>query len=239
VLDLATALRPLRRRFYELGGPWYRCRLFETLGSHRYSQPALFGMDARLAELMPWRGGTFVEAGAHDGYTQSNTYYLERWRGWSGVLVEPIPELRRRCERRRPRSQVVGCALVGPDFASDAVAIRRGDLMSTIVPGATGTIERPASAQAEPQAIDVPARTLSAVLDDAGVSEVDVLVLDLEGAELEAIAGLELDRHAPRHILVEALDRAAQQPGLDAALAPEYEFAALLSDYDLLYRRST
>jgi hypothetical protein len=77
------------------------------------------------------------------------------------------------------------------------------------------------------------------VLDGAGVSEVDVLVLDLEGAELEAIAGLELDRHAPRYILVEALDRAAQQPGLDAALAPEYEFDALLSDYDLLYRRST
>jgi FkbM family methyltransferase len=239
VLDLATALRPLRRRFYELGGPWYRCRLFETLGSRRYSQPALFGMDARLAELMPWQGGTFVEAGAHDGYTQSNTYYLERWRGWSGVLVEPIPELRKRCQRRRPRSNVVGCALVGPDFASDAVAIRRGDLMSTIVPSATSTIERPAAAQQEQQVIDVPARTLSAVLEDAGVSEVDVLVLDLEGAELEAIAGLDLERHAPRYILVEALDRAEQQPDLDAALAPEYEFDVLLSDYDLLYRRST
>jgi hypothetical protein len=80
----------------------------------RYSQPALFGMDRRLEALMPWPGGTFLEAGAHDGYTQSNTYFLEHHRGWSGVLVEPVPELRAKCERRRPRAQVFGCALVGP-----------------------------------------------------------------------------------------------------------------------------
>jgi len=222
-----------------LGGPWYRCRLFELLGSQRYSRPALFGLDARLAELMPWWGGTFVEAGAHDGYTQSNTYYLERWRGWSGVLVEPIPELRVRCRRRRPRSQVVGAALVGPDFAGDAVPIRRGDLMSRIVPSGADTSERSPGARAEQRTIEVPARTLSQVLDEAGLGSIDVIVLDLEGAEPDAIAGLDLTRHAARYILVEALDRATQQPALDAALAPEYEFEELLSDYDLLYRLRT
>jgi hypothetical protein len=31
----------------------------------------MFGMDDRLAELVPRDGGVFVEAGAHDGYTPS------------------------------------------------------------------------------------------------------------------------------------------------------------------------
>jgi FkbM family methyltransferase len=233
---LARTLRPARRRFYELGGPWHRCRLFEALGSRRYSHPALFGMDGRLAALMPWEGGTFVEAGAHDGYTQSNTYYLERWLGWSGVLIEPLPELRARCERRRPRSRVLGCALVGPEYGEDSVKVEIGDLMSTIVP-APDVGAGPSGTKPERQSIEVPARTLSSVLDEANVIEPDVIVLDLEGAELEAIAGLDPDRHAARYVLVEALDRESQQRQIDAALAPAYEFAQTLSDYDLLYRR--
>jgi hypothetical protein len=41
-------------------------------------------MDRKLDELFDGRPGFFVEAGANDGYQQSNTYYLEHLRGWSG-----------------------------------------------------------------------------------------------------------------------------------------------------------
>jgi FkbM family methyltransferase len=234
---LATALRAARRLFYELGGPWYRCRAFEAFGSDRYSHPALFDMDRRLAEIFDSRPGVFVEAGAHDGYTQSNTYYLERRCGWSGVLVEPVPQMRARCERRRPHSQVFGCALVGPERDGTSIAMQLGDLMSTISsPEQTGNRTDGPSPAGE-VSMEVPARTLASVLDEAEAGEVDLLVLDLEGAELDAISGLDIHRHAPRYVLVEALDRAGQQPALDAALAGRYEFVQTLSDYDLLYRR--
>jgi FkbM family methyltransferase len=238
ILKLAAkAMRPARRAFYNLGGPWYRSRTFEALGSQRYSRPAMFGMDGRLAELMPWERGVFVEAGAHDGYTQSNTYYLERFRGWSGVLIEPIPELRALCERRRPRSQVVGCALVGPQLEADSVEIQFGDLMSTVGSGKAHAAGGLSMTGRRAYSIEVPARTLSAVLDDARLTKIDLLVLDLEGGELDAIAGLDFARHAPRYLLVEALDRIEQQAALDAALAPHYDFVETLSDYDLLYSR--
>ena len=61
-------------------------------------------MDRQLDEILAKRGGFFVEAGANDGYRQSNTYLLERARGWTGILVEAIPDLARRCARERPRS---------------------------------------------------------------------------------------------------------------------------------------
>jgi FkbM family methyltransferase len=230
--------RPLtaaRRLFYNLDGPWYRRGLAEAAGSTRYSRPALFEMDRKLEALMPWPGGTFLEAGAHDGYTQSNTYFLERHRGWSGVLIEPVPELRAKCVARRQHSRVIGCALVGPDYADPEITIHFGDLMSTV-----GADTHAASGLAvvgrNAYSVDVPARTLSSVLEEAAVGGLDLMVLDLEGQELEALRGLDLGRHAPRHLLLETLERRTQQPAFDAALGSRYDFVDALSDYDLLYR---
>ncbi len=59
------------------------------------------------------RTGFFIEAGAHDGVSLSNTFFLESV-GWTGLLVEAHPELFDKCKRSRPRSQVVHAAL-GPD----------------------------------------------------------------------------------------------------------------------------
>lgn len=233
----ASATHGARRLFYNLGGPWYRCRLFEALGSRRYSSPALFGMDRRLAQLLPWEGGTFVEAGAHDGYTQSNTYYLERHRGWSGLLVEAIPELHARCERRRPGSRVINGALVSPELSGGSVEVQFGDLMSTVGDDRTHAAGGLAVTGRRGYSTEVPALTLSEALTRAGLGAVDLLVLDVEGHELDALAGLDMERHAPRFALIEALDRASQQPAIDLALEPRYEFVEALSEYDLLYRR--
>ena len=35
----------------------------------------------------------FIEAGAHDGEEISNTLFLEMQRNWTGLLVEPNPNL--------------------------------------------------------------------------------------------------------------------------------------------------
>ena len=202
-------MRRLRRLFYNVGGPWYRCRLFEALGSERYSAPALFGMDLRLAELMPWRGGVFVEAGAHDGYTQSNTYYLERRRDWSGVLVEAVPELEATCVRRRPHAKVFDAALVGPESAGEQVEVQFGDLMSTSGGDGGHAAGGLAVTGRRAYAVEVPARTLSSVLAEAGLERIDLLVLDVEGHELDVLAGLDLELHGPGVLLIETLQRSA------------------------------
>lgn len=111
-----------RRAFYDAGGPYWRNRLFAALGSQRYAWPALLNLDRRLAELVDPGPGTFVEAGAHDGFTQSNTYWLERHGGWSGLLVEPVPSLARRAARRRPRSRVVNWRPATPTARSTSTS---------------------------------------------------------------------------------------------------------------------
>ena len=37
------------------------------------------------------RNGVFVEVGALDGFGASNTYFFEKERDWSGLLIEPNP----------------------------------------------------------------------------------------------------------------------------------------------------
>lgn len=47
----------------------------------------------------------------HDGVRESNTLLLERYFGWHGLLIEPIPELARQCRVNRPNAMVLEAAL--------------------------------------------------------------------------------------------------------------------------------
>lgn len=85
--------------------------------------------------------------------------------------------------------------------------------------------------------VEVPARTLSEILIDAGAPEVDLLSLDVQGYEADALRGLDLDRQGPRFILVEILDSAAERL-VEAALGGRYEHLEWLSPMDALYARS-
>lgn len=223
-----------------------RRRLCEAAGIDRYSRPALHDIDRKLEAFLDFDGGYFVEAGANDGFTQSNTYYFERMRNWTGLLVEPVPELYERCRRRRNRSVVVRAALVSPDYPKPEVEMTYAGLMSVSIHAFRDAEQRRAHlADAmklglieQPYTLQVPARTLSGILDEfGGGREVDLLSLDIEGAEMAALAGLDLQRHRPRFICVEAREPAA----VAAMLGPDYEIAAELFRCDrysdLLLRR--
>jgi FkbM family methyltransferase len=223
-----------------------RRRLWEALGSARYSHPALNDIDKKLARHLTWAGGFYIEAGANDGYAQSNTYYFERWRGWRGILVEPIPELAAECRRNRPGATVVQAALVGPGFAEAEIEMQAAGLMSMT----EGAFDDPARRErhlgyarrqrdvSRVSPVRVPVRTLSTIIAaEGGGREVDILSLDVEGAELAALAGLDLARHSPRFICIEARSPEA----VAARLGDAYELVEVLSanaDYqDLLFRR--
>ena len=219
----------------------WRRRLFELAGSRRYSRPGLNDLDARLAPYLGFTGGFFIEVGANDGYSQSNTYYLERYLGWSGVLIEGIPELYEPCRRLRRRSRVYQCALVAPDSAGASVSMHFANLMSVV----DGSLKTPdAQAQqirtgleiqtlAGTYTVAVPARTLASILDELPAPvHIDFFSLDVEGGELDVLKGLNLEKYRPAYILVEA--RFFDE--VDAYLQPHYTLVGQLSHHDYLYQ---
>ncbi|MEK7678531.1 MAG: FkbM family methyltransferase [Verrucomicrobiota bacterium] len=215
----------------------YRRHLFELCGQDRYSKPARHELDAKLGEYLPAKG-FFVEAGAMDGFIASNTYYLERIKGWRGILVEPIPEYFHECVRQRPGSQVLQCALVAPDFAPKTVTMNFSESMSFVKDvGENEEVPSPQGLAGTPRqySVTVPARTMTSILSEWNAPTVDFLSLDVEGYELEVLRGLDLALHKPVFVLVECLTA----PALAAVrqqLEPHYDLVATLTHRDFLFR---
>jgi FkbM family methyltransferase len=216
---------------------------FERIGSDRYSHPAENDLDRKLAEFLPKRDGRFVEAGAYDGYLQSNTYWFERFRGWTGVLIEPIPELADRARREWPRSRVFQCALVPANYKESSVTMRYGAIMSVVRDSWTDGDQEKEHARTgarlhhgEARELRVPTRALSDLLSEAGVSDIDLMTLDVEGFEASVLRGLDLSKHCPRFILVEMLQEAHQRGEIESILGRRYRHEAQLSASDHLYR---
>jgi FkbM family methyltransferase len=208
----------------------------------RFALPPLH--DAIRRELASLGGGFFLEAGANDGLLFSNTAYLERYLGWSGILVEAIPHKFVECVRNRPGSIVEHCALVPPGFKADFVEMRYEDLMS-FAPGladidAVEQVDRGKRflLGSERRLSDcrflAPAMTLAGILHKHGVEKIDFMVLDVEGAELEALRGLDFSSCRVDRILIEARDAPAVAEFLAA-----YGFGdgRRLTDLDYLFTR--
>lgn len=246
--NLFLTVPPFRSQRYKR---WYlkrkRARLrearrrLERQNIDTQSRPALFGIQERLMEEIG-RGGFFVEAGANDGFDQSNTYWLERFHGWRGILVEPVPEVYEEALLERPEARVFNCALVSDEHEDDTIRVRAAGLMS-IVSGARGSEAADdawVAAGTElkwgaPYEVTVPARTLTSILEEAGAPRPDLLSLDVEGFEPAVLRGLDLTRFGPRYLLVEAHDEAARE-AIEAVLDGLYQLVDRLSPMDLLYR---
>ena len=93
----------------------FRSRL--ALGAEPFA--SMYGLDRMVLPHLPERG-FFVEAGANDGFSNSDTYYLEKARGWNGLLVEPVPQIA--AFARSIRSAPVVVAALG-SFADDGQQI--------------------------------------------------------------------------------------------------------------------
>ena len=224
----------------------WRRRACEAVGLRRYSRPALDGLDRKLERHLDFDGGFFIEAGAHDGIQQSNTYYLERFRGWRGILVEGIPAQAVECRLNRPQATVVQTALVATAQPGDRVDMHFGGLMSAVLGSLGDTSAIEAHVQigltmqnlASSYVVQVPARTLTMVLDEVRPGrEIDLLSLDVEGMEAEVLRGLDLTRYAPRYLCVEMREGSA----VEEVLAGRYRLVEVLVDHgtrrDVLFQK--
>jgi FkbM family methyltransferase len=210
-----------------------RARIFESIGVHRYSQPALYGLDRTMAALLPAKG-VFLEVGANDGYAQSNTYYLEVVRGWSGILIEPLPSLYARCVRLRRRSTCFNAACVSTERAGGLVTMVDRDLMSVTL-GQQPKSEEERRLLGRQRTVQVATATISSLIDRAGYQRVDFMSIDVEGAEISLLGGLDFERHTPSWALIET----AHPVEVAAACAPWLVLERQLSHHDYLFRASS
>lgn len=216
-----------------------------TLKIKRYCRFGLNGLDQKLERYLDFNNGFFVEAGANNGLLQSNTYYLAAIRGWSGVLIEPCPELYDACKKNRPEAKVVPAALVSSNYSEDTISLEFAGLMTAVHEEEHNThycnqrieIGRLIHGLGDGYSFEASARTLSSILDECVEREIDFMSLDLEGFEAKALMGLDLLRHRPRLLLIEVRDRQE----IESIIGDFYELIEVMAEAghhaDLLYRR--
>ncbi len=142
------------------------------------------------------RSGFFVEVGANRPQLESQSWHLEQL-GWTGVLIEPQPNLADELRRLR-QSKVFAVACSSPQNA--------GRRMRLHVAGALSSLDRDRMAPgAEPErVIEVPVRTLDDILIEARApAQFEFLSVDVEGHELEVLRGFDFMRWHPRLVLLE------------------------------------
>ena len=170
--------------------------------------------------------GFFIELGAHDGITQSNTAKLEYDRMWKGLLVEPTLRLYEECCRNRPNSQCVRAACVASTFKQPKVMGDFGD-----GGGCMSSINGMRCHAKLSDLCAVPAVTLEHLLDQMKPSTIDFLSLDTEGYELNVLDGLNLDRYRPHYMLIEIYNTQHEQI-VEFLTKQRYELLENFSNYN-------
>lgn len=153
--------------------------------------------------------GSFVEIGAFDGVSYSNTWGLAE-RGWRGLMVEPVPDFAERCRRAHaghPSVTVVQSA-IGPADTTEITLKLAGEL-STANRQIHETYSQLAwsSTYVSDHEVSVPSQTLDALLYSHDIAPgFDLLSVDVEGFEEVVFSAFDLDRWAPHLIIIELAD---------------------------------
>ncbi len=148
--------------------------------------------------------GVFVEVGAYEPLSVcSQSWHLEDRLKWRGLLVEPNPVLAGKARSARPGSTVCECACTSPDKKGEArlfIPLSDGKEISG---HASMEVNADDFNYNKHKTVDVKAVTLTSLLDENNVTDVDLLSVDVEGTELDVLRGLDFDRFKPRLILLE------------------------------------
>lgn len=130
-------------------------------------------------------GGFFIDIGGNDPIIGNNTYFFENSRSWTGLAFEPI-------ESRRGKWPISlkteclpfawGSAEGEADFCEHEASDRSGF---------AGTVNYEGGVKSH---YKVSVRRLADILDERGIKHVDFVSLDVEGAELEVLKGIDFSR---------------------------------------------
>jgi FkbM family methyltransferase len=165
------------------------------------------GQDILLEFLLLRRGliprdpayrGTYVDIGCNHARTGSNSFYFYE-RGWSGVCVDADPDVCAAFAAARPRDRVVNCGIGDEEGSLDFYIFHNSQHNTFNAKRA----DKDMSKLREVKRIAI--RTMTSVLQEAGVGSIDFMSVDIEGMEMKMLAAMDFHVFRPKILLMEAL----------------------------------
>jgi FkbM family methyltransferase len=175
----------------------------------------LDSLDKKVIQKLGIGPGYYVELGAADGISQSNTKHLEVWRRWSGILIEPSPiNFGKLIEVRSKSNLFVNAGCVSFGFPQPTITLTYSNLMTIPLEGNSDIPNSRAHAKSGQKFLrgnetvhefEVEAKTLNSILDEAKAPNViDFMSLDVEGSEMEVLQGVDHTKYRFKWVLIES-----------------------------------
>ncbi len=192
--------------------------LFFGLHSFAYEYPKIIdgyfsqrGQDKYLNEQVfnGKKNGVFVEVGAHDGISFSNTYFFEKYLNWQGVCVEPNSEIFSKLIKNRQ----CACEQIVIAEQSDKMLFLKctgymlemySGLLSSMDPRHMDRIfKEMIEYGGSAEIIVVTCATLNNLFQRHNLTYIDLLSIDIEGGEEKVVKSIDFDAVEIDVILVE------------------------------------
>ena len=207
---------------------------------------SLHSLDTLMLEYINYNNGFFIEAGANDGLSQSNTALYEFDYGWKGLLIEPNFKKYIDCKKNRTNSIVENYALVSSNYTQKTI---RGDfdnqdyansLMAMVIDNGDYQDDLLLSCKNEKtknnKIVEVPTITIDELLTENKISKIDFFSLDVEGYEISVLNGMDFSNVRPKYFLIETANRPEYQKIIRQYMKDKnYLFVKQLSGNDDLF----
>jgi len=198
------------------------------------------------------RNGVYLDIGCNDGITGSNTYYFLNSKAWRGKCVEADPGVFVTMHEKSGRSDGVNVAVAGKDGVMPFTHYTVDD------PSQRGGVDQVggladtegAEGQAHKQKYDhttinvtatTPAHLLAKYYGAPGMQTIDLVSLDVEGAELQVMRAWRFDTHCVNAFVIENnyfCNKHSIRPELMKILGPRgYERRKTISVNDFFVRK--
>ena len=136
--------------------------------------------------------GFYCEVGALDGKELSNTFYLEKELGWSGILCEPNKSYQELIKKNRPSNILV----TEPLFSKE-----NEEVNFTELEGGRSGIDKNSNNK---KSYKLKTTTLNKVLEEnLNNKNINYISIDTEGTEYEIIKELNFEKFYPEIITIE------------------------------------
>ena len=232
----------LKKKIYNFLGPHLKHEIDVFRKHNKKLKTGRFArndIDIILEKLLPHRDGYYVELGAHDGALASNSYYFELKKNWRGILIEPSPNLFLKCLKRRSEDNQIYCnACVSFEYDKKYVDMIYSDstTISNNLDLDIKDIEQHTKHVPEKEQnfiFGAKSATLNSLLLKSNSPKlIDFLSLDVEGAELDVLKGIDFKMYNFKYMIIESRNIERTQKYLKNY---DYDLKKEISAYDYLF----
>ena len=146
------------------------------------------------------KNGNYVDVGCQHPIRNNNTYLLFK-RGWRGINIDLDKINIELFNYNRPNDYNINSAVSDKIEEVDLFYYHQKSPINTL----SKDVSNKHNAKIE-KVIKIKTNTLTKIIENTQIKEIDILSIDVEGFELKVLNGLDFTKYKPKVIIIEFLD---------------------------------